>query len=679
MSHTSSAVSSTDAVTPTDSIQTTELNEPSTDVIVTTKLVTTEVTSSLTSTSNITPTVDSMKSTTNGESIASTENPLDHSTSLPHTTIDEQTTVEMLTTVVPIDTTTTVEQTTTETITTTTENHFERTTSEIDTTTVAVTETSYVQTTTSVVPTESKDITTTEVDKTTTEEDIFVTTEISGTSKADVETTTTEAQMPTTTENKDVSTGHISNTPVPTTEIMETTEQQHITATFSLELTDIIKTYPTEQSPITTISHTNAMADDALTTDSNKPVTTERSQKTTTKSPNVSVTLIITASVRVTSVAEVPAQFSSKFLDPNDPTYKLYESSICAAVIESLNKELYKGKTIECEVVQFRNGSIIADTKLMFINETKQSVDQVKVQEELDKLLKTNNQSVIISDVTVTDYNECTKDEDNDCSDHALCINLEGGYTCSCNAGFSDNSVNTLTFPGRQCGQKCTSDHCNYNGYCFENQDGAPTCSCNQKFGGVQCQYSENDDWEDLVIVIVVIIVVLFLPLLIFGVVVCIKKRNKRQLEKMDKYRAGDEYSWSDSDSVPQYRRGTDVAGALRGQRPQDSRLAASRGLGMTNYFVVRNVTVPGRADYPMISRHQNDGYSREHMRSQAQQYRLARDLYDDTRNAQINTLFWMPNRTGLRPDRSSHSSSFTTDHRHSDSDHNRYYYENIY
>ncbi len=40
-----------------------------------------------------------------------------------------------------------------------------------------------------------------------------------------------------------------------------------------------------------------------------------------------------------------------------------------------------------------------------------------------------------------SDINECATDMDN-CSANAVCNNLEGGFGCECNTGFSGDGVN---------------------------------------------------------------------------------------------------------------------------------------------------------------------------------------------------------------------------------------------
>lgn len=48
--------------------------------------------------------------------------------------------------------------------------------------------------------------------------------------------------------------------------------------------------------------------------------------------------------------------------------------------------------------------------------------------------------------ITTKDIDECLKDDHN-CSQHAVCYNVDGSYTCECVLGFEGNGVNcTSTF-----------------------------------------------------------------------------------------------------------------------------------------------------------------------------------------------------------------------------------------
>ena len=60
---------------------------------------------------------------------------------------------------------------------------------------------------------------------------------------------------------------------------------------------------------------------------------------------------------------------------------------------------------------------------------------------------------LIVSRVTVGDFDECKSTEHNDCADNAVCYNIEGSYTCACQDGFHDLS-GPDSLPGRVCSGK---------------------------------------------------------------------------------------------------------------------------------------------------------------------------------------------------------------------------------
>jgi hypothetical protein len=61
---------------------------------------------------------------------------------------------------------------------------------------------------------------------------------------------------------------------------------------------------------------------------------------------------------------------------------------------------------------------------------------------------------VTVSRVSVQDFDECSSDEYNDCSDQADCSNSIGSYACSCRDGFHDLS-SPDALPGRVCSGEC--------------------------------------------------------------------------------------------------------------------------------------------------------------------------------------------------------------------------------
>ncbi|OWR52536.1 hypothetical protein KGM_208594 [Danaus plexippus plexippus] len=120
-----------------------------------------------------------------------------------------------------------------------------------------------------------------------------------------------------------------------------------------------------------------------------------------------------------------------------------------------------------------------------------------RLKEVIEKYLRNNNYSLggtevyaseeFIESLNVSDFDECTSTQFNDCSEHARCFNLRGTYTCSCLEGFADLSVNTL-YPGRICSSDAIGcAGCNYHGTCFDREN-AMICECFKWYAGRTCQ-----------------------------------------------------------------------------------------------------------------------------------------------------------------------------------------------
>ena len=112
----------------------------------------------------------------------------------------------------------------------------------------------------------------------------------------------------------------------------------------------------------------------------------------------------------------------------------------------------------------------------------------------LESTLKNTNfplgSDVMVSRVSIDDFDECTSAEYNDCSDRATCRNTKGSYTCSCMPGYLDLAAgaNSGALPGRICsGASTECELCNRNGQCvLEASD--VSCNCNPWFAGKNCQ-----------------------------------------------------------------------------------------------------------------------------------------------------------------------------------------------
>ncbi|XP_059094524.1 uncharacterized protein LOC131889443 [Tigriopus californicus] len=141
-------------------------------------------------------------------------------------------------------------------------------------------------------------------------------------------------------------------------------------------------------------------------------------------------------------------------------------------------KNLTKDESMAIQIVVHiaDDGRIITDKRLQSILE-----DPIK-----DTKLPLGA-DVTVSRVSVQDFDECSSDDHNDCSDQAQCLNQKGSYTCACKDGYHDLSGSD-TLPGRVCSATTTEcDLCNRNGECIiRGQD--VTCECRDWFAGRNCQ-----------------------------------------------------------------------------------------------------------------------------------------------------------------------------------------------
>merc|ERR1712038_722596 len=95
---------------------------------------------------------------------------------------------------------------------------------------------------------------------------------------------------------------------------------------------------------------------------------------------------------------------------------------------------------------------------------------------------------LIVSRVTVGDFDECKSTEHNDCADNAICYNIEGSHTCACQDNFHDLS-GPDSLPGRVCSATTTEcDLCNKNGKCILDDSAVVSCECRDWFAGRNCQ-----------------------------------------------------------------------------------------------------------------------------------------------------------------------------------------------
>lgn len=86
----------------------------------------------------------------------------------------------------------------------------------------------------------------------------------------------------------------------------------------------------------------------------------------------------------------------------------------------------------------------------------------------------------------LTDLDECSSNELNDCGAGAVCVNSIGSYRCTCVDGFADLQP---SLPGRVCSAELRNcDLCNQRGDCIRESNGNITCRCAKRYLGRNCE-----------------------------------------------------------------------------------------------------------------------------------------------------------------------------------------------
>lgn len=129
----------------------------------------------------------------------------------------------------------------------------------------------------------------------------------------------------------------------------------------------------------------------------------------------------------------------------------------------------------------------------------------------------------------LTDINECSNKDLNDCSKFATCTNEFGGFQCQCLAGYEDKYMSEeRSKHGRVC-LGCSPSYCSNRGECSIS-DGQKHCKCRPNFIGARCDI----DSEVLAVAIggslvgIIILIITFWCLFVFN------RRWKREQQKMD-------------------------------------------------------------------------------------------------------------------------------------------------
>ena len=81
------------------------------------------------------------------------------------------------------------------------------------------------------------------------------------------------------------------------------------------------------------------------------------------------------------------------------------------------------------------------------------------------------------------DIDECDGENEMDCDDNAVCSNLAGGYSCSCNPGYQDVDISEPSGTNCEDVDECENDVCVTNAECT-NVPASYECTCSNAYEG---------------------------------------------------------------------------------------------------------------------------------------------------------------------------------------------------
>ncbi|XP_073235245.1 uncharacterized protein [Porites lutea] len=180
-------------------------------------------------------------------------------------------------------------------------------------------------------------------------------------------------------------------------------------------------------------------------------------------------------------VRVINKNYTASLSDNTSPEYQLLANETCSEVDKVYRTSDLAPVYLGCEVVGFRNGSVIVDFVVHF-NTTGNATLLTKADDVLKQSVNQSNNGSSFAGLDVdpnqaflVDRDECQNSANNDCDQNAICNNTIGSFECFCKKGFTGN------------GKTCSDiDECK-NSSLYNCNLTAPGVTCQNTPGGFQC------------------------------------------------------------------------------------------------------------------------------------------------------------------------------------------------
>ncbi|RDD36690.1 Mucin-like protein [Trichoplax sp. H2] len=175
--------------------------------------------------------------------------------------------------------------------------------------------------------------------------------------------------------------------------------------------------------------------------------------------------------------ATVNGTFNPQYNDKTSAAYKSAVIQFQNDILLQYQRDTRTSNTVKAvTITNLRQGSIIIDFVLTLLQNYTSGTPTLK------SILDTNPiGDHYVQSSAVSDFNECSSSQYNNCTGGQQCTNTVGSYNCSCRAGFTFNIASKLCIDLNEC--SAAVKPCHVNATCT-NTNGSYTCACNSHSAG---------------------------------------------------------------------------------------------------------------------------------------------------------------------------------------------------